>query len=1781
MSANVSSVPSGARRFAIVGALALSLFMPSVALAANTATFSAATPKPGSTSQATTPRVRISVYDKNGVKGASNYSMTIDGVRVTPRIAYAGTKSRPDLRRFTLTRQTTSALAAGWHTVVVKVHDRKGKNSTYSWRFGVEKPVPVYVQMPSAGSACADCHAGFPATHPMTDCVACHNPAAPPRPEGSVYGAGYPMASYTAASTSPHTLGCMLSVPCHGGGGLFPHKLDSDCTRCHNRAYPTLPQLHTTDPVALLAAHESTSTFCTNPYCHSSSLTAEHYRYTIGGLRFSCVTCHGSPDPLVTAAIASGSTACASCHGTAAFTHPNTATSHAVTGQGLVSCVRAGCHASDLAPVHGGRCDFCHSPSAPLAVRNAVSAGSTDCTTCHGTVSHTSKHDLPQPRTDTCSGSGCHDGTNLTTLQIGTVPAARHQVCATCHDPSAPQSARDAIAAHDTSCIACHGSGLPAGHGAHLSTATAAVISINGHSYGSMACAACHGNAGPDKSAVDLQKIPQHVSCATCHPAPAGSARRNDFTCDQASCHGGGTLTRSALVQHAGIGAAHDTTTGVSANCGGSGCHDVSDVAVIHNALGRADHGCGICHDGTIVATPTKSCSAAPGCHPTYPVKLPNHTSHVATVTAAVITINGRDYGSIACAICHGNAGPGNARIDVQKIPQHTSCAACHPTPAGSAGRTDFTCAQSSCHGSGTLRGTAALQHAAVSSAHDTSPSVTTNCGGAGCHGLVTDVALIHDSVPGRTDRGCGICHDGTIVAAPTRSCSAAAGCHPTYPTAPSAHASHPSTLTAAVITINAVSYGSHACTECHASMELQAAHGGTGSCVKCHPSPANTVAKGSFACAQGGCHVTAAGNMSAFHGSVSASHTLGASPTCIAAGCHTGGTDVAAIHGVAGGPGCAACHGAGKTPSLACVTCHPTYPTASTDHASHLSTVTAAVMTINSVSYGSHSCSECHSPLELQSLHGGASSCVKCHPSPASTVTSGTFACSQAGCHVTAAGNMQAQHASISASHTLGAVPSCIAAGCHTGGTDVAAIHGVAGGPGCAACHRGGKVPSLVCVTCHPTYPAASTDHASHVSTVTAAVISINSVSYGSHLCSECHSPLELQSLHGGASSCVKCHPSPASTVTSGTFACAQAGCHVTASGNMRVQHASISASHTLLVAPSCAAAGCHPGGNDVAAIHGAAGGPGCGACHGAGKTPSLACVTCHPTYPTADPAHASHPSTVTAAVISINSVSYGSHSCSECHAPLELQSLHGGASSCVKCHPSPASTAGKLNFTCQQGGCHVTAAGNMLAQHASLNASHTVGATPSCIGSGCHTGGTDVAAIHAVAGGPGCGACHGAGKTPSLVCVTCHPTYPSPDVLHASHTSTVTAAVISINSTSYGSHSCSECHSPLELQSLHGGASSCVKCHPSPASTAGKLNFTCQQGGCHVTAAGNMLAQHASLNASHTVGATPSCIGSGCHTGGTDVAAIHAVAGGPGCGACHGAGKTPSLVCVTCHPTYPAGSTSHTSHVATVTVGTITINGAAYPSHSCTECHATMDLQQIAKHPACATCHPTPSSVLPKNYFACAQAGCHSGTTTLSAIVQHGRADASHTVNVSGNSASCVQPSCHAGSVAGGKLDLAAVHNVPKLHTVTPDKCAICHNTTTKPPSACATAGCHGPSDSYPLSAYSSTSSVVPHVNEVAKHNAPVGVSCNSGSYCHGECMNSGCHPACGTLPDYQQLQGGDLPSYHAVGAQILGDTGGATLTGCTTCHTPGQSGTKDCWSATCHDRNAMNMP
>ncbi len=617
----------------------------------------------------------------------------------------------------------------------------------------------------------------------------------------------------------------------------------------------------------------------------------------------------------------------------------------------------APCHVRSLTTEHyryGGTCFTCHASANPL-VASAIAAGRTDCEACHpGAATHTSVHEQPVP--PECSGSGCHSGTALTNIHKGT--------CKSCHDSTDPR----VVAAIDggiKTCDACHST---EGHEAkHVTTVDA-----------SCAGSGCH--SGTSLTSIHINADGKY-SCATCHSSTdsevTAAIAAHDKRC--AACH-----TTAGVDYHAAASAKHVSVT--NSGCFGAGCHPASkslpDVHALYAGPGSQNPqfatSCALCHANPAINVKTSGSACTGACH------ISNHTGMNAghTVTSA----------SAACTECHG----GDINSVHGSYSDMTRCDWCHSKPDNWSKTGD--CAN--CH---TGDGTAF--HADKDASH--ALPATPSCVSAGCHDTGSTVVFegkrvdqIHSAATtttagGVTRTSCQVCH--YIGSTPTTNCGTA-GCHPDRLLAHGYESAKHLATPASDIPILGSTY-QLACVTCHTNLELGPLHmapAGSATCASCHAVLVNQLSAApetgwQKGCVQAGCHSSAGPNP--MHPTIDADHTRatgGASDGCMAEGCHTGGTSLAAIH--APKQGCATCHAVGKTPTADCAAsgCH----NMATPHANlnglHVSAASADTIGATHGDSVYMSCSDCHTTA-LMPLH--ANYCALCHGASASATVKAAVA--------------------------------------------------------------------------------------------------------------------------------------------------------------------------------------------------------------------------------------------------------------------------------------------------------------------------------------------------------------------------------------------------------------------------------------------------------------------------------------------------------------------------------------------------------------------------------------------------------------------------------------------------------------------------------------------------------------------------------------------------------------------------------------------------------------------
>jgi len=1580
-------------------------------------TFTALTPEIGSRSDVTKPRISATVASRWDVKGTAGYSMTLDGANVAESIAYT---TAGKYRNFKVFYQVPTALAPGAHQVVLTILDAAKRTTTKSWTFTVTPPVPVYAEMPVEGASCGDCHSSYPAAHPMTACSSCH-------------GAGKPVPgrTYSPWDQSAHTLSC--SLDCHGrpNVGPYPHMLSADCSNCHSPSFPNIPQTHEIDASAIKAAHAAPASFCTTTFCHSSSLTAEHYRSGVNRETLTCGGCHESTKPLVVAAIAGGLTSCESCHDLRTLVHPDTASAHAAVG----SCVRTGCHVTDVAAVHKQDCSKCHA---------AGIDATTNCATCHGASAPAGPYHLGAPAAHALSENGC--------------------VTSGCHGVGLGM---DASLTHGTACTACHGS----------------------ESGASLECVTCHDEA---LLVLHEEEADHHVApalfCTTsdCHGSDVAATHYKDGAARCIACHGSGKTPSTLCTNcHAGdeLEVHEDATqahTITGDRCVTAGCHAESDAALLHREGGV---GCSVCHSSG--NTPNLDCETschAGGLEYIHSDAAGNHVSTNTTCVRAachVADVTNADKNHDRCTACHGRPTPLSAdcqnchagdllNLHPNAEPFHTApagfcesgchsndvaeihsagvdCVACHnsqdvpstlcsdchdDTPnevhpwaiAGHVSYFDGGCLIAGCHPSdvtathvkdgsprcvachatgvdASVKGTDCDNcHAGdITSLHPGSAAAhtvpeTSDCLGAPCH--ATNVGTIH--APSAS--GCAACHDGVRVL--TGIDCATVGCHVGDPEwlhrrGDSGHVAAPS---------GCVSLA------CHVT-DVSTLHAPGPSCLACHAAGVDPSIKGTT-CARVGCHP---GDLTSRHAERAGTDHNAPSGTCVQDGCHgtNAGVNVATLH--KDGLGCISCHSDVATASLDCGSCHPT----------DLNTVHTrgnAYHTAPSTSCDQGNGGLCHG-RDVIALHGaeGGPKCAACHApdkNPSARCAdchSGSF---WGGIHVL---TDPAQHDPVNGT--------CVTSTCHS--TDVANIHTTAAptsGPGCAPCHRQGQL-TIDCQECHtvdmtPRHSAADADHG---------------LLPGVCANDDCHGTdtgANVATLHADlGSSCATCHRDgqPATKICS--------TCHGP-EGPLEY-HTGLPAMH-IASAGTCVSDGCHgttADGVNVATLHART--PEaitCPACHGPGIDPTTDCD--------ASGCHASSPSAVHNAYIVVDGVDKHAkvtNTCSaaHCHVGSTLTAVHG-PTNCSPCHGEGKTPAAD----CATSGCHYD--GSFPLIHTTGNAPHAV-VEGTCVSIQCHNLAVD--AIHSQAKGPRCVACHAvnAGHATTASCETCHSNatkpgqLPTPDSTPTAHP-TATAAdsthtVDATGCTRTGCHSTNLAAIHAVVNEAHPVAPKCAACHAS-----NKLpSKVCAN--CH---AADFAPPHPAPMPEH---ATPvlSCTKVGCHVQ-TSVALIHVRDGVGRCIACHIDGAELTLTCTEarCHgtgafpPTHPAPEAIHLSSDNCTTGCHQTSPGKADVS----KIHVTAD---TVKH--CGACHTGTGQAVKT----CAS--CHTtGTFHLEAAVSHA---------VGGDSIACTGAGCHSTDVslihvrAGVDKCLQACHSAadPAIKGTT---CSNCHSITSgHPHPACD--GCH----------------------------------------------------------------------------------------------------------------------
>lgn len=416
-------------------------------------------------------------------------------------------------------------------------------------------------------------------------------------------------------------------------------------------------------------------------------------------------------------------------------------------------------------------------------------------------------------------------------------------------------------------------------------------------------------------------------------------------------------------------------------------------------------------------------------------------------------------HGSAPCKSCHAP--------HAQQQPQADGCTGCHQEVISSHKDLGLSADQacSSCHqhhhagakeAQGSCDGCHGKDEPLVSSALLFSPG----------HGACTDCHKAHDFAK---PVGCESCHTNQHTLAEKRvpQHTTCTSCHPAHNAKFDANRACEGCHKRQLNDHPSGQPGVHAgrCTSCHDAHSAMASS--TAACSSCHKEAHNDKAFHAEGVACTACHVPHQFTLSSSHGGALKGNTgHGNSAPC--ASCH--GTQLAAVHTVAGHGDCNACHNGlphHPTTEKPCASCH-----ANEAHDKHSSS--GACTSCHEPHGGTlqKACSACHA-AEHRSAPRGHSQCLTCHQGHGEKLSQ-TPACTT--CHKTEAraphgqlpggcGNCHRAHGPEGPSTP----PTCNS--CHAP-TKLPALHTIAAHTDCSDCHRAHetqpRVEPDVCRACH-----------------------------------------------------------------------------------------------------------------------------------------------------------------------------------------------------------------------------------------------------------------------------------------------------------------------------------------------------------------------------------------------------------------------------------------------------------------------------------------------------------------------------------------------------------------------------------------------------------------------------------------------------------------------------------------------------------------------------------------
>jgi hypothetical protein len=798
-----------------------------------------------------------------------------------------------------------------------------------------------------------------------------------------------------------------------------------------------------------------------------------------------------------------------------------------------------------------GNCSSCHNGVVAIGKSEFHVQTTVECDNCHDTTSFVALGlDGKFDHTGITSGCAqCHNG--ITAIGKHAAHPVTNSDCSNCHTIATFLNAYPDHGGPDVvgkRCDSCHNAS-GGGFGATDQPVGHPVM-------GTTDCGTCHSTRLFSMGGVFNHRVdPTDVPCSTCHNANNSIGARGktpthpDTTSECGVCHGiGGGSFANAIYDH----------TGITNNCGNSGCHDITSVTGAYAAgnthipsngndcenchtpgtftTGFYDHsgvvnGCTSCHNGVITAG--KSANHIPttpddqDCAVCHVIKFDNFTGAVFNHTG--ITNN--------CASCHdGNISPGKS---TNHMPTTRDCSDCHVIKFD-----DFT----------------------GGSFDHLDPVVTNIC--ATCHDGVIALGKKVNHIPAQTE--CNQCHIDTSIGGFVSSIFLS-DVHPGLATGcEGCHTSRffPSSTTA----IKAASHlpTSQDCHVCHTNVAFTPSifdHSGiSGNCVSCHDGSANNVAvgaRGKTSVASG--HPDTTEDCGVCHGLAGGSFANGVFD-------HTGRVDNCNECHADGATGASTKKNPGHVPTTEdCSVCHVpgTFTTAVFSHTGIVdncaschdgSVATATVKSTNHIPT-TEDCSVCHNTTAFAGARfdhtGVVDNCASCHD--------GSTAIGKDGNHVPTSNDCSVCHQTtgfIPATFDhVGIVDNCVS--CHDGGfAQGKKVGHVQTIEDCGVCHRvpangTGFIPAIVE---HSALPSTTRCDSCHVDG-SATLVGKDDKTNPAHLvtsldCRSCHTTATFVGgtwTHDSSSAgvCDQCHNGTDATGKSGTHFSTDFQCDVCHSTN------------------------------------------------------------------------------------------------------------------------------------------------------------------------------------------------------------------------------------------------------------------------------------------------------------------------------------------------------------------------------------------------------------------------------------------------------------------------------------------------------------------------------------------------------------------------------------------------------------------------------------------------------